>query len=240
MRQSRRKTRNRLARTDTRALDEPVHLHATQGEVVRERVSRGDKVRTLLDDGFAGRFVGRVDHEGEVFWSHEGGACRADQDEAVVEPLGRLGQAREVDHLSTASSANVRIEGETALTSGRGRERSPSPNNLHGDGRRAGGQDRCSAPSVGRVASNLQGRRRRATQSWGCCTPRHRLRLISTALSHSVVQFTRRISLFAVSSVEDHIEVHKVKVRERLVCARRTNGVDVGRQLLFIISRCQT
>lgn len=71
MRKTSGQTRDRLGWVDTSALDETIHLHGAQGEVLNESVAGRDKLGALLNDGFTRSLVRGVDDQGKVLRSHE-------------------------------------------------------------------------------------------------------------------------------------------------------------------------
>jgi len=103
MRKTSSQTRDRLRRIDGGRLDESVHLNGAESEVLSERVTGGDEVGALVDDGSSSSLVCLVHDDGEVLGSHEGWDGGLDEIKPLLEPGGGLSDVGEGGDLAVSS-----------------------------------------------------------------------------------------------------------------------------------------
>lgn len=149
VRETRSEARHGFAGIQRRGLDEAVHLDGRQRQVLREGVSVGDEVGTLLDGGATGGLVSLVDDDGEVLGAEEGRYSGLDLVEALLEPCGGLRQAGEGGCLPVTGNRSIldhvlkhRRIGQTVVSD---YECSSSPKLLREDVHKADGRGHCTS-----------------------------------------------------------------------------------------------
>ena len=115
MRKTSGQTWDRLRRINGSRLDESVHLNGAESEVLSERVTGGDEVGALVDDGSSSSLVGFVHDDGEVLGSHKGWDGGLDEIEPLLEPGGGLSDVGEGGDLADGGKKR----GVSSLTSER-------------------------------------------------------------------------------------------------------------------------